>query len=209
MTRTRAGLVVFDFDGTLTRGPTVCELLAAPLGRLARMKELEGLSSEEDIALARVEMASWYRGVPEPTLRAALDALEWAPGTRAGVRMLQAHGIEVAIASITWRFALEWLAGPLAIPRILGTAIDARGAIEHVWPRDKARWLRELAAELGVAHVRTAAVGDSPSDAELLSEASHRVYVGLGSLPAVDRLVHAPGASIEGLAEELLAAWAE
>jgi len=31
------GLVVFDLDGTLTRGPTVCELLAQTLDRSARM----------------------------------------------------------------------------------------------------------------------------------------------------------------------------
>lgn len=34
------GLVVFDLDGTLLRGPTVCELLAAPLGHLAEMRSL-------------------------------------------------------------------------------------------------------------------------------------------------------------------------
>ena len=40
------GLVVFDLDGTLLRGPTVCEVLAARLGRLQAMKAFELLTSQ-------------------------------------------------------------------------------------------------------------------------------------------------------------------
>jgi hypothetical protein len=35
------GLAVFDLDGTLLRGPTVCEVLARALGRLDRLWQLE------------------------------------------------------------------------------------------------------------------------------------------------------------------------
>jgi len=46
-------LAVFDLDGTLLRGRTVCELLAEPLGRLDRMQQLERFSTEADLAAAR------------------------------------------------------------------------------------------------------------------------------------------------------------
>jgi phosphoserine phosphatase len=39
------GLVVFDLDGTLLRGQTVCEVLAAPLGRLDEMNTGAGIGS--------------------------------------------------------------------------------------------------------------------------------------------------------------------
>jgi hypothetical protein len=56
------GLAVFDLDGTLLRGPTVCEVLAQALGRLGHMRQLEALIaglSDVDIAAAREEMVRW------------------------------------------------------------------------------------------------------------------------------------------------------
>jgi hypothetical protein len=48
------GLAVFDLDGTLLRGLTVCEVLAGPLGHLERMQQFEALlhTSALDIAAA-------------------------------------------------------------------------------------------------------------------------------------------------------------
>jgi hypothetical protein len=45
-------LVVFDLDGTLLRGRTVCEVLAEPLGRLERMRDTE-MTARADIASVR------------------------------------------------------------------------------------------------------------------------------------------------------------
>jgi phosphoserine phosphatase len=201
------GLVAFDLDGTLLRGPTVCELLAAPLGRLAEMQRFERAQSESEIAAARSEMARWYAGRSERELCAALDAAAWAPGAREGVALLEAAGVAVAIASITWSFAVEWLGARLGVTRCLGTRLEAGGGVAHVWPRDKARWLTALAAELGVDGARTAAVGDSASDAELLAAAELRFFVGPGSPPALPGLAHRPAGDIAAIARELLAAW--
>lgn len=53
------GLAVFDLDGTLLRGPTVCEVLARTLGRLDRMRQLEvliaGLSDVDYFVGIRLE----------------------------------------------------------------------------------------------------------------------------------------------------------
>ena len=86
------GLVVFDLDGTLLRGPTVCELLAAPLGRYDEMRAFESLHAEQDIAQARVEMAHWYNGISRGSLLKPLEAAQWAPGALDGVARLREAG---------------------------------------------------------------------------------------------------------------------
>jgi len=204
----RRGLVAFDLDGTLLRGPTVCELLAAPLGRLAEMRRFEALSSEREIAAAREEMARWYEGRSTTELCEALEAATWAPGAREGVALLQANGVEVVIASITWSFAVEWVAERLGVARSLGTRLEPGGGVGHVWPRDKARWLERLLSELRVAAGRAAAVGDSGSDAELLEAAELRFFVGAGPLPALPALEHRPAGDIAAIAREILGRWA-
>jgi phosphoserine phosphatase len=202
------GVVAFDLDGTLLRGPTVCELLAEPLGRLPEMRRFEALAAEADIAAARREMARWYQGHTPEQLCAALEAARWAPGAREGVALLQQHGVEVVIASITWRFAVEWVAQRLGVARVLGTKLDPDGGVLDVWPRDKARWLEDVRAELALPAERVAAVGDSGSDAELLSAASLRFYVGAGPPPALPALAHRPAGDLLAIARETLAGWA-
>ena len=201
------GVVAFDLDGTLLRGPTVCELLAEPLGRLAEMQRFEGLSSEAEIGAARNEMACWYEGRTPAQLCATLDAARWAPGAREGVALLQANGVEVVIASVTWSFAVEWLAARLGVTRSLGTRLEDGGRVAHVWPRDKRRWLEGVLAALEVPQARAAAVGDSSSDTDLLAAAELRFFVGRGAPPALHGVVHRPAGDIEHIAREILARW--
>jgi len=133
------GLVVFDLDGTLLRGPTVCEVLAVPLGRLDEMREFERLSTDdqEGIARMRAEIARWYAEVSREQLLDSLNAVEWAPGVREGIVRLREASIEVAIASITWKAAVDWCAAKLGVTRTLGTAHEDDSCIEHVWPRTR------------------------------------------------------------------------
>jgi phosphoserine phosphatase len=201
------GIVAFDLDGTLLRGPTVCELLAERLGRLPRMRQLEALSTEAEIAGARAEMASWYRGVAPAELRRAVESARWAPGAQQGIALLRAHAVEVVVASITWEFAARWLTSGLGVSHVLGTKLEEDGRIAHVWPGDKGRWLENLASELKPRGGRIAAIGDSPSDEGLLAAASLRFYLGEGAPPPLPGVVHRPGADVEALAREILAAW--
>jgi phosphoserine phosphatase len=73
------GLVVFDLDGTLLRGPTVCEVLAESLGHIEEMRRFERLSGEREIITARGEMARWYKDLSIDDLQALLENLNWAP----------------------------------------------------------------------------------------------------------------------------------
>ncbi len=71
--------MAFDLDGTLLRGPTVCELIAESLGRGSEMKRFEAATSESAVLTGRLEMARWYQGRSREQLCAPLEAASWAP----------------------------------------------------------------------------------------------------------------------------------
>lgn len=203
------GVVVFDLDGTLLRGDTVCEVLAKPLGRAAEMRQFERLSTEAEIIDARSEMARWYEGHTIETLRAHLRNARWAPGAHEAVRELRRANVLVAIASITWKFAVEWFADQLGVERCLGTDIGPDGAIIHVWGRDKGRWLDELIAGYEVSPTRSAAVGDSRGDIEMLRAAELSFLVGKTTLPELPSTTHLPEADLRAVSERILREWAD
>lgn len=207
MTDLPRGIVVFDLDGTLLRGETVCEVLARPLGRIDRMREFEKYRSEAEIADARRQMTEWYEGQTREALCAHLRNVAWAPGARRAVRELQKAKILVAIASITWKFAVEWFANQLDVRHGLGTELGSDGKITHVWGRDKAQWLEALANSYGVPRRRIAAVGDSSGDTEMLRAAHLRYYVGAAPIPEMPSLVHIPNADLRVIAARVIAAW--
>jgi phosphoserine phosphatase len=200
------GLVVFDLDGTLLRGRTVCEVLADALGHENEMAAFERLTSEPDIASARAEMALWYKAVSRTDLVGHLANACLAPGAREGVELLLKANVKVGIASITWGFAAEWFAIQLGIQQILATGLDSEGNIGHVWPRDKATWLQGLALEHEIPLDRTAAVGDSAGDLPMLDSVALPFFVGVQP-PAGRAYIHMPGSDIREIAQIILGKW--
>jgi HAD superfamily phosphoserine phosphatase-like hydrolase len=172
------GLVTFDLDGTLLRGPTVCEVLAARLGRLQRMQHFETLTRPEDVESAREETAGWYRGIERSDLHSMLRDATPAPNAREAVELLRQHGFAVAIASITWEFAVAWFAEQFGISHYSGTGLLPDGRVVHEWPRDKPTRVVKLANDLGIPRERTAAVGDSAGDVPMLQAVRHPFFVG-------------------------------
>lgn len=201
------GIAAFDLDGTLLRNRTVCEVLAEPLGKRDRMSYFESCVSEPEIATARAEMASWYRECGEDELQKYLVNACWAPGVHAGIKKLHDAGIEVAILSVTWDFAVRWFAKQLGVQCWLGTELRRDGMIKHCWGRDKATFLRQLVAQKQIARDRVAAIGDSSSDIPMLEEAAVRIFVG-STLPILDNVLHLPNSSIETIADMILQQWA-
>ena len=197
-------LAVFDLDGTLLRGMTVCEVLAKHLGRLERMRQLERFRTLEELALVREEMARWYEGIQTQDLLEALRGATLAPGAKSGIEFLKRRGVAVSIASVTWEFAVAHFAKLLGIPFWLGTALQLPRKIEHVWPEDKARWVEKLRKQLEIPDGMVAAVGDSSGDAELLAVADHAFNVGDSSVPELLRCTHLPGADISELSKHIL-----
>lgn len=178
------GLVVFDLDGTLIRGDTVCELLARGLGRVERMQHFESLTTDAEVALARAEMLAWYAASSRAELVALLEGARWAPGAREAVALLRAEGYVCAISSVTWRFAVARFAGWLGIEHYQGTDQTPDGGIEHVWPQDKLSWVSALAARLGFERERVITVGDSWRDIHMFRAGARAFFVGPASAAA-------------------------
>lgn len=198
------GLAVFDLDGTLLRGPTVCEVLAQALGRRDQMRQLEAsisAGSDAAIAAARDEMFRWYRGLSLAELTGRLETGMLAPRASEGISLLKRYGVAVAIASITWEFAVARFARHLQVEHYVGTVLKPDGAISHFWPRDKATWIEGLRAMLRIPSDRVAAVGDSSGDIDMLRAARHSVFVGAILPDELHEVSHLPGADIVTVAE--------
>jgi phosphoserine phosphatase len=204
--RLLCGLVAFGLDGTLLRGPTVCELIARSLGRLPETQRFEADPSRAGVHAARLAKARWYRGHTRAALCAGLRDATWAPGAREAVRALKRSGIEVAIASVTWHFAVAWFARSLGVRHFVGIGLARTGEVSHVWPADKAAWLRSLGRALGISRRRMAAVGDSAGDRHLLRAATLRFFVGREA-PGIPQLTHLPAADLREVAQSILQHW--
>jgi HAD superfamily phosphoserine phosphatase-like hydrolase len=199
-----SGLVTFDLDGTLLRGPTVCEVLAARLGRLPRMRHFETLTRPEEIESAREEMVGWYRGVERSELVAVLRDATLAPNAGEAIALLRRHGFVVSIASITWEFAVAWFAGQFGISHYSGTGLLPDGRVVHEWPRDKPTRVLRLVSDLGIPHHRTAAVGDSAGDVPMLQAVRHPFFVGPRLPDGVAHATHLRDADMLALANHLI-----
>ncbi len=202
--RRRIRLAAFDLDGTLIRADTCCEAIARPLGRLARMREFERLSTMEDIAAARAEMARWYEDITHADLCAPLAAIPFAPSTQEGFRLLRRHGVVTAIVSITWEFAVAWFARQLGADYFVGTRLAADGRIAHFWPEDKARWVAALAGRLGYDLREVTAVGDSAGDLPMLRVVGAPFFVGRCLPESLAAAVHQPEGDIERIARRII-----
>ena len=193
-------LVVFDLDGTLLRGPTVCEVLAGPLGHLDRMREIEQISDRDEMTAARVEMAEWCTTVERDVLLGYLEGAQLAPGAVEGCAALRSAGVRVAIASITWEFAVARFATMFGAYAWIGTTLADDGTVGHCWAETKASWVRSLGDPL-----RTAAVGDTTGDVPMLHEVGFPIFVG-AQLPtdAPVSTLHLPAADIRDVAAAVL-----
>jgi phosphoserine phosphatase len=198
-------LVAFDLDGTLLRGRTVCEGIAARLGRLARMQELERLRERRDIEAARAEMLSWYAPHSHAELCAELPGVTIAPGADAAFSFLRAHGVKTAIVSITWSFAVAHFARRFGADAFVGTEIDG-DRIVHFWPEDKPTWLARHCAGLGLSLADAGAVGDSHGDVPLLASVKRAVCVGRELPAGCGAMTHAPLSDMRAVAELLMQA---
>ena len=202
----RPGLAVFDIDGTLLRGHTVCELIAARIGKSERMAELEAgpKTKPEDLIPAHREMADWYLDAGIERVMLDMGAVGLAPGAKQGIDALRDSGWQLAIASITWKSAVDQIAEHLGIEHVLATELDwTSGRVSSVFPDDKATFLSGLCEKLGVSLERTVAVGDSGGDIPMLKLAGRGVFVG-ESDPGLKHVTHLPGAAIDTVAETIL-----
>lgn len=199
-------LAALDLDGTLTRGETVSEAIAGKLGRLERMRELEAADGDrESTRRLREEVAEWFRGHPIDELREPLSEIDLASGTREAFDRLREAGVETAIVSLTWEFAVAYFAAELGADHHVGTTFHPQeGITSHFWAADKPVWLRDLTDDLGIEMSQVTAVGDSFRDHKMLRACGRAYYVG-GTLPAeLEDAHHLPDGDMAEIAAHML-----
>jgi phosphoserine phosphatase len=191
---------IFDLDGTLLRGPTVCEVLAGPLGRTDEMRAIEMITDRAEMEAARHTMADWYNRVERDVLVGYLDGAELAPGAMEGCQRLRAGGVRIAIASITWDVAVAHFATLFGAQAWIGTIHRDDGTIRHCWAETKAEWICGLGDP-----ARMAAVGDTRRDVPMLQIVGLPIFVG-ETLPegAPAETRHMPAADIREVADVIL-----
>nr|WP_272950005.1 HAD-IB family phosphatase [Agrobacterium tumefaciens] len=198
-------LAAFDVDGTILRGENICGCIARNIGRSAEMEAFEQLRSQEEIAVGRENMLEWYAPFGSSNLTAHLSELRLAPGVKQGFSRLKYAGIKIALVSITWEFAVDWLASELGADYAVGTGWRDDGSITHFWPEDKANYLHALLAELNLNPDALAAVGDSHGDIPMLNLASRSYFVGYDLPSELSHAQHWHDANIEEIVLDMLA----
>ncbi|MFK3781408.1 HAD family hydrolase [Agrobacterium sp. NPDC089420] len=196
-------LIAFDVDGTLLRGENICGCIARNIGRTAEMDAFELFRSREEITAGRQKMLEWYAPYNRATLIEYLQEVRLVSGVRSGFARLKDEGIKIALVSITWKFAVEWLAADLGADYAIGTGWED-GEIAHFWPEDKAIWLQTLMAELQIDRDSLVAVGDSHGDIPMLQLAKRSYFVGAVLPPELRHVNHWPDADIEAIVNDAL-----
>ena len=197
-------LAAFDLDGTLVRDRTIIEAVVESIGRpddAAAFGSLD-VRDVEGMTAARNSLAGWFRPFPDDVLLRDVRELALAPGAEEAFGLLRTHHIRTAILSLTWRPAVDWFAERLGADFAIGTSHRDDG-IDHVWPDDKGRWLRDFAARHQLDQRELAAIGDSDGDREMLAAAGFRVFVG-DQPPELSNVLHMPGADMYEVAESIV-----
>ncbi|WP_068956186.1 HAD family hydrolase [Pararhizobium polonicum] len=198
-------LAAFDVDGTLLRGENICGCIGRHIGRSTEMEAFERLRSREEMTTGRETMLEWYLPFSKARLIEHLADLRLAPGVTQGFARLKAAGVKIALVSITWQFAVEWLAAELGADYAVGTGWREDNTLSHFWPEDKAIYLNSLLAELKLEQGALAAVGDSHGDIPMLNLASRSYFVGKALPQELLHAEHWPHADIEEIVLDMLA----
>lgn len=194
-------LIVLDVDGTLIREQTLCQIIAKNIGKVDRMNWFEENAgkSRETLISAREEMASWYLELGKTATLQAIDGITWAPNARESLKSIRDSGIILAIASVTWDFAVGKVASELGINQIRATELNwTSGDIVHMYPELKAEYLFNLADQHNIPLSQSLAVGDSSGDIPMLKKAGHGIYVGDHD-PNIENVLHRPDMDFDEL----------
>ncbi|MGK9264878.1 haloacid dehalogenase-like hydrolase [Sinorhizobium meliloti] len=192
-------------DGTILRGENICGCIARNIGRSVEMEAFELLRSQDEIAVGRETMLQWYAPFGSANLIGHLSELRLAPGVKDGFARLKDAGVKIALVSITWEFAVSWLASELGADYAVGTGWQDDGTIAHFWPDDKANYLNSLLVELNLDRDALAAAGDSQGDIPMLNLASRSYFVGEHLPFELSHAKHWHDASIEEIVSDMLA----
>lgn len=174
----RQGLVAFDLDGTLVPNTTVCIHLAPWVGH-DELADLERLYAEGAITNAEVAErdATFYANRLRRDVWAELERLPLINGLTETMEWMRERGVLPVIATVTWRFAAEFVQQRHGFAAASGCEMDETedgvllGTVSrHFEAEDKVTFVREYARSVGLGMGEVVAVGDSTSDIPLFRE---------------------------------------
>jgi phosphoserine phosphatase len=169
-------LACFDLDGTLVPGTSTCQHLAAKLGHLEHMTQLELAYSSGKISNDEVAelLVPYYAGLSLETIKSHLESLPIINSVSTVVKTLAGLGIDSLICTVSWRFAAQILAARYGFVGATGVEmrVDRQGVIGRRVTKnfdefDKRAFVRSYCADRQIPMSRVFAVGDSRSDIPL------------------------------------------
>lgn len=171
------------------------------------MQQLERAASNAGLRTAREEMAAWYRPVGVKRLCGALSNASLAPGTAEGLALLRAMAQRSALRRSPEASRSNTLLDSSVWSTAWAPSWKRPAASATSGRRTRLHGCGNLAHRLDVPLKRTAAVGDSMGDAEMLRTVGIPVFIGR-PLPAFEPTWrHYPAADIAEIARHLVAAW--
>jgi len=176
MKRRAKRLLVMDVDSTLIQAEVIDELAAAAgVGDQVAKVTARAMNGELDFVQALAERVALLKGLPMSTLDEVHGRIQYTPGARSMVKVLQAMGYRIGILSggfthFTDRFKDELgldyaFANTLEVVddrltgRTLGPVVDGAR---------KAALVKEIAAREGVRLDQVIAVGDGANDLPMM-----------------------------------------
>ncbi|MBV7294868.1 phosphoserine phosphatase SerB [Corynebacterium sp. TAE3-ERU12] len=172
-------LICFDVDSTLITGEVI-EMLAAHAGREAEVAAVteRAMRGELDFAESLHERVKALAGLPESVLHEVSNQVELTPGARTTIRTLKRLGYKTGAVSGGFIQILKPLAEDLGLDfyrantlEIVDGKLTGRVIGDVVDRQEKARSIKEFAAESGLVMHQTVAVGDGANDIDMLSVA--------------------------------------
>nr|WP_306671104.1 phosphoserine phosphatase SerB [Endozoicomonas sp. SESOKO1] len=172
-------LVVFDMDSTLIEAEVI-DLLAEAAGvgdRVAKITE-RAMQGELDFNESFRERLAMLKGLDESVLVDIARQLPLTEGAETLIRTLRSLGYRTAILSGGFTYFARYLQEKLGIDYIHANELEIAGGKvtgqvkgDIINGEQKARLLRQIAAEEGIALNQVIAVGDGANDLPMLSVA--------------------------------------
>lgn len=204
----------FDVDGTLVPRTSSGQHLADLLGHADVVREAEagyaaGTFSNQEVS---VRDARGWAGHTPAQVHGFLGSLPLVEGIAETVAWCREHDLAPVLATLAWQPVGTYLCGRFGFTRASGPVlevVDGRysGEVaEHFDEEGKRDFALTVAAELGVAPVGCAAVGDSRSDLPLFAAVG--LAIAFNATPAASAAAHveAEGGDLRAVVP-LLSTW--